>query len=87
MANLKSAKKRVRVNEKKSLGNKAVKARVKSALRSVEDAVAAGDKDLAQANLTNAVTQISRSVSKGVYHKNTAARRVSRLTKAVNTME
>ena len=87
MANLKSAKKRVRVNEKKTLRNKAVKTRVKSAIKSVEVAVAAGDKDLAQANLTDAVTQISKGVSKGVYHKNTAARRVSRLTKAVNSME
>ncbi len=87
MANLKSAKKRVRVNEKKTLRNRAVKTRVKSAIKSVEVAVAAGDKDLAQANLTDAVTQISKGVSKGVYHKNTAARRVSRLTKAVNTME
>lgn len=87
MANLKSAKKRVRVNEKKTLRNRAVKTRVKSAIKSVEVAVAAGDKDLAQANLTDAVTQISKGVSKGVYHKNTAARRVSRLTKAVNSME
>lgn len=86
MANLKSAKKRVRVNEKKTLRNRAVKTRVKSAIKSVEVAVAAGDKDLAQANLTDAVTQISKGVSKGVYHKNTAARRVSRLTKAVNSM-
>ncbi len=87
MANLKSAKKRVRVNEKKTLRNRAVKTRVKSAIKSVEVAVAAGDKDLAQTNLTNAVTQISKGVSKGVYHKNTAARRVSRLTKTVNSME
>ena len=86
MANLKSAKKRVRVNEKKTLRNRAIKTRVKSAIKSVEVAVAAGDKDLAQANLTDAVTQISKGVSKGVYHKNTAARRVSRLTKAVNSM-
>ncbi len=87
MANLKSAKKRVRVNEKKTLRNKAIKTRVKSAIKSVDVAVAAGDKDLAQANLTNAISQIGRGVSKGVYHKNTAARRVSRLTKSVNSME
>ena len=87
MANLKSAKKRVRVNEKKTLRNKAVKTRVKSAIKDVEVAVAASDKDLAQTSLTNAISQIGRGVSKGVYHKNTAARRVSRLTKAVNSME
>ncbi len=87
MANLKSAKKRVRVNEKKTLRNKAVKTRVKSAIKSVEVAVAAGDKDLAQASLTKAVAQIGRGVNKGVYHKNTAARRVSRLTKAVNSLD
>jgi len=87
LANLKSAKKRVRVTERKTLRNKAIKTRVKSAIKSVEVAVAAGDKDLAQANLTKAISQISRGVTKGVYHKNTAARRVSRLTKAVNSME
>lgn len=87
MANLKSAKKRVRVIERKTLRNKAVKTGVKSAIKNVEVAVAAGDKDLAQANLTEAVTQIYKGVSKGVYHKNTAARKVSRLTKTVNTMD
>lgn len=87
MANLKSAKKRVRVNENKTLRNKAVKTRVKSAIKSVDVAVAASDKDLASANLNNAISQIGRGVSKGVYKKNTAARRVSRLTKAVNSME
>ncbi len=87
MANLKSAKKRVRVTERKTLRNKAIKTRVKSAIKGVEVAVAAGDKDLAKANLTTAISQISRGVTKGIYHKNTAARRVSRLTKAVNSME
>ncbi len=87
MANLKSAKKRIRVNERKTLRNKAVKTSIKSAIKGVEAAVAASDKDLAQASLTKAVSQIGTGVSKGVYHKNTAARRVSKLTKAVNSME
>ncbi len=86
MANLKSAKKRVRVNERKTLVNRAVKTKVRSAVKGVEAAVAAGDKDLAQANLTKAISQISKAVSKNVFHKNTAARKVSKLTKAVNKM-
>ena len=86
MANIKSAKKRVRVNEKKALRNKAIKTRVKTAIKSVDVAVAAGDKELAQANLPKAISQISRGVSKGVYHKNNAARKVSRLAKAVNAL-
>lgn len=87
MAILKSAKKRVRVTEKKTLINKSVRARAKSSINNVEVAVAAGDKELAQTNLPIAISAISKAITKGIMHKNTAARKVSRLTKAVNAMD
>ena len=84
MANIKSAKKRILVNETKAARNKSIKSRVKTAMKKVEAAVAANDKALATEALKAAVAEISKAGSKGVYHKNTCARKVSRLTKAVN---
>ena len=86
MANIKSAKKRVLVNQTKALRNKMIKSGVKTAVKKVDAAIAAGDKAAAQAALTEAIGVISKAASKGIYHKNTAARKVSRLTKAVNAM-
>ena len=86
MANIKSAKKRIKVTETKTLRNKAIKSGVKTAIKKVDAAVAAGDKELAQANLLNAISAIDKATTKGVYHKNTSARKVSRLTKAVNNI-
>lgn len=86
MANIKSAKKRIKVIETKTLRNKAIKSKVKTVTKKVEAAVAAGDKELAKANLRTAISEIERACSKGVYHKNTAARKVSRLSKAVNSI-
>ncbi|MBE5935086.1 MAG: 30S ribosomal protein S20 [Lachnospiraceae bacterium] len=86
MANIKSAKKRIKVTETKTLRNKAIKSGVKTAIKKVDAAVAAGDKELAQANLLNAISVIDKATTKGVYHKNTSARKVSRLTKAVNNI-
>ena len=86
MANIKSAKKRIKVTETKTLRNKAIKSRVKTAIKKVDAAVAAGDKELAQANLLNAISAIDKATTKGVYHKNTSSRKVSRLTKAVNKL-
>lgn len=84
MANIKSAKKRILVSAKKTERNKAIKSKVKTMVKKVDSAVAAGDKELAKVNLANAVIEIDKACSKGVYHKNTAARKVSRITKAVN---
>ena len=84
MANIKSAKKRILVNETKAARNKSIRSEVKTVTKKVEAAVAAGDKAAAQAALTEAIGVISKAASKGIYHKNTAARKVSRLTKAVN---
>ena len=86
MANIKSAKKRIKVTETKTLRNKAIKSSVKTAIKKVDAAVAAGDKELAQANLLNAISEIDKATTKGVYHKNTSSRKVSRLTKAVNNI-
>ena len=84
MANIKSAKKRILVNETKAARNKAIRSKVKTAIKKVDAAVAAGDKAAAQAALTAATTEIDKAASKGVYHKNTCSRKISRLAKAVN---
>ena len=86
LANIKSAKKRIEVAKKRNERNKSAKSAVKTASKKVEAAVAANDKAAAQAALTAAVSLIDKTAKKGVFHKNTAARKVSRLTKAVNTL-
>ncbi|MBR1816032.1 MAG: 30S ribosomal protein S20 [Lachnospiraceae bacterium] len=86
MANIKSAKKRIKVIETKTLRNKTIKSKVKTYIKKVEAAIAEGDKAAAQAALTAATSEISKAASKGVYHKNNASRKISRLTLAVNKM-
>ena len=84
LANIKSAKKRILVTETKTARNKAIRSEVKTSIKKVEAAVAAGDKAAADAALKNASSVIEAACSKGVYHKNNAARKVSRLAKLVN---
>jgi small subunit ribosomal protein S20 len=84
LANIKSAKKRILVNETKAARNKAIKSKVKTMIKKVDAAVATGDKELAKTSLVEAVSEIDKACTKGIYHKNTAARKVSRLTVAVN---
>ena len=79
MANIKSAKKRVIVNRTKAERNKAIRSEVKTSIKKVEAAVAAKDLEVATATIESAC-------SKGVYHKNNAARKVSRVSKAVNSI-
>lgn len=86
MANIKSAKKRILVNQTKADRNKSIKSGVKTAMKKVLAAVEAGDKTVAAAELAAATKTIEMAASKGVYHKNNAARKVSRLSKAVNQM-
>lgn len=86
MANIKSAKKRILVNETKAARNKAIRSKVKTSVKKVDAAISAGDKAAAQASLVNAITEIEKATSKGVFHKNTSSRKVSRLTKSVNAM-
>lgn len=86
MANIKSAKKRIRVIETKTARNKTIKTKVKTYIKRVEAAVAANDKAAASEALTACISEINKAASKGIYHKNTAARKISRLTKAVNAV-
>lgn len=84
MANIKSQIKRIGTNEKARLRNKAVKSELRTHVRRVRDAVAAGDKDAANAALITASKKLDKAVSKGVIHSNQGANRKSALAKAVN---
>ncbi|MBE6013476.1 30S ribosomal protein S20 [Anaeropeptidivorans aminofermentans] len=84
MANIKSAKKRIKVSAKKSLRNKMIKSKTKTAIKKVIVASEAGNKEGAAEALANAVKTIDKAASKGIYHKNNAARKKSRLAKLVN---
>ena len=86
MANIKSAKKRILVNQTKYERNKSVKSAVKTAVKKVEAAVEANDKAAANEALIAATKLIEMAGSKGIFHKNNVARKVSRLTKAVNSI-
>jgi len=87
MANIKSAKKRILVNRTKYERNKAAKSEIKTAIKKVEAAVAAGDKEAAKTALVSATKLIDKAGSKNIFHKNTAGNKISRLTKLVNTVE
>ena len=84
MANIKSAKKRILVIQTKTERNKAAKSRVKTFVKKVYAAIEASDKAAADTALKEAISEISKAASKGIYHKSTASRKISRLTKAVN---
>ena len=86
MANIKSAKKRILVNETKAARNKAIKSKVKTAVKKVEAAVAAKDTEAAKTALHKAIVEISKAGSKGVYHKKTVSRKIARLSKAVDAI-
>ena len=86
MANIESAKKHILVSNQKYERNKAIKSRVKTETKKVYAAVESGDKAAAAAALAQATSVIEKAASKGVFHKNTAARKVSAIAKAVNTM-
>ena len=86
MANIKSAKKRILVSKKKEMRNKAIKSKVKTLVKKVDAAIAEGNKAEAEAALLVATSEISKAASKGIYHKNTVSRKISRLSAAVNKM-
>jgi small subunit ribosomal protein S20 len=86
MANIKSAKKRIEVAAIRTEKNKAIKSKVKTSIKKVDAAIAAEDKAAATEALKNATVDITKAASKGVYHKNNASRKVSRLATAVNKM-
>ena len=78
MANIKSAKKRILVSATKAERNKAIRSEVKTCINN--------DKAAADSALTVAISTINKAASKGIYHKNNSARKISRLTKAVNKL-
>lgn len=86
MANIKSAKKRIEVTKIRTARNKSIRSSVKTSIKKVEAAVKSGDKSSAEEALKAAVSAISKATSKGVYHKNNCANKVSRLTKMVHQM-
>ncbi len=86
MANTSSAKKATRKMQRRTMINKNRRTRMRSEVRGVEEAIAAGNKEAAQAALKAAEPVIARSGQKGLVHKRAASRKVSRLTAAVNRM-
>lgn len=86
MANTAQSKKRARQNEARYAVNKQRRSRIRTFLRAVEEAIASGDKDAAAAALKAAQPEIMRGVTKGVMHKNTAARKMSRLSARVKAI-
>ena len=86
MANTPQAKKRARQNERRAAINKARRSRIRTFLRAVEEAIESGDKDAANTGLRAAQPELMRGVTKGIYHKNTVARKVSRLSKRVKAI-
>lgn len=83
MANTPQARKRIRRNATRAEVNGARMSRIRTFLKKVESAIESGDKDAAKAALTGAQPELARGVARGVLHKNTAARKMSRLSKRV----
>ena len=86
MANSPQAKKRARQIERRTEVNKARRSRIRTFLRKVEDAITGGDQPTAASALKEAQPELQRGVSKGVLHKNTASRKISRLSARIKSM-
>ena len=86
MANTSQSKKRARQNETRFQINTARRSRIRTFLRKVEEAIASGDKDEAAKALQAAQPELMRGVTKGVFHKNTASRKMSRLASRVKSL-
>lgn len=86
MANTPSAKKAVRKIDRRTAVNKSRRSRVRGFVRKVEEAIASGDKSAAEAALKAAQPELMRGATKGVLHRNTASRKVSRLAKRVKAL-
>ncbi len=87
MANNKSALKRVRITAAKTARNRKVKSLIKTSIKRYHEATASGDKEQAQTAFVNAQKTIDKGVTKGVLHKNNAARKKSRLAKKLNAAQ
>ena len=86
MANTPQSKKRARQNEARYAVNKARRSRIRTFLRKVEEAISSGDQSAAAEALKIAQPELARGVTKGVLHKNTAARKISRLSARVKAL-
>ena len=86
MPNIKSAKKRVKVISTKTLRNQMIKTNIKTLIKKFEGFVAKSDKENAILSFKSAVKKIDQAVAKGVMHKNTAARKKSQLSNALNNI-
>ena len=86
MSNTPQAKKRARQNEARFQINKARRSRIRTFLRKVEEAIESGDKEASVAALRAAQPELMRGVTKGVFHKNTASRKMSRLASRVKAL-
>ena len=86
MANKPQSKKRARQIVRRQPVNKARRSRIRTHLRKVEDAITSGDRNAAQDALRQAQPELMRGVTKGIYHRNTAARKMSRLVSRVKAM-
>jgi len=84
--NIKSAKKRLLVSERNRLRNASAKSAIKTAIKKFENAVVTGEKEQAQAAYKNMVQTLDKAVSKGFMHKNTVARKKSRLSKQLKAL-
>ncbi|MTI81496.1 MAG: 30S ribosomal protein S20 [Firmicutes bacterium] len=84
MPNIKSAAKRVRTTKRRTIRNKRIKSMMRTTIRRFEEAMASANSENAKAALQKALRELDKAVSKGVLHKNTAARKKSRLTKLFN---
>ncbi|KAA2315554.1 30S ribosomal protein S20 [Pseudooceanicola sediminis] len=86
MANSPQSKKRARQADARLTVNKARRSRIRTFLRKVEEAIASGDKSAAETALRTAQPELMRGVTKGVYHKNTVSRKMSRLSSRVKAI-
>jgi len=86
LANHKSAIKRAKQSEARRLRNRSRKTRMKNVVKSVEEAISSKSPDLALERLKDAISVIDKTASKGVIHRNNAARQISRLTRRVNAV-
>ena len=86
MANSPQAKKRARQNERRALVNQSRRSRIRTFLRKVEEAIASGDHAAAAEALKAAQPEVMRGVNKGIFHKNTASRKISRLAARVKAL-
>ena len=87
MANTASARKRIRQTEKRTIRNRARKSRVRNFIRKVEQAIAGGDKSQAADALKAAQPELQRAATKGVFHPNLVARKLSRLSARIKSLD